>query len=91
MFGSIPKDTMAELLLFIAEKEKFSSLKELGTLSPRQFRNALRALAEQLKQESLAAHAKDGTLFKNLKKDFQNVIGQLSNSEKERLLRGFAQ
>ena len=91
MFGSIPKDTMAELLLFLAENEKFRSLKELGTISPKQFRHALQALAEHLKQEDLASHEASENLIKHLKKDFQNLVSKLSSTERDRLLRGFTQ
>lgn len=90
MFGSIPKDTMAELLLFLSENEKFSSLKDLGTISPRQFRNSLKDLAEHLRQEDLMAREAAEGLTKNLKKDFQNLLGELTSNERERLLRGFA-
>jgi hypothetical protein len=91
MYGSLPKEIMAEILLFLADREDFSSLKNLGTVSKKQFRTALLDLAEKIKTEAKAetSQSEMSDLKKNLKKNLQSIFSELPPEEQERLLRGF--
>lgn len=91
MYGSLPKEIMAEILLFLADREDFSSLKNLGSISKKQFRTALVDLAEKIKNEAKAetSESEMSELKKNLKKNLQIVLAELPPEEQERLLRGF--
>lgn len=90
MYGTIPKDILAEILLFLAEKESFDSLEQLGTISPKKFKNALLALAKDLKAQSENLQNADlEKLTQELKKPFQEIIAQLPEQERERLIKGF--
>jgi len=91
MYGSIPKDTLAEILIYLAENEKFSSLKDFGTLSPTKLKNALQDLAQRLKQEASQEFSEEDIkkLEQSLKKPHQAILSKLSSEERERLLRGF--
>jgi hypothetical protein len=90
-YGSIPKDTLAEVLLYLADKEVFPSLKALGTISSANLKSALRDLAEQLKQEAQqeTPHEEIEQLEKSLKKTHQEILSELLPEEKQRLLRSF--
>jgi ribosome recycling factor len=91
MYGSIPKDTLAEILLFLVEKENFSSLKELGSISRQKLGEALTELAKDLKKSAKDATQEEDLekLMEELKKPFQEIIAKLSDAERERLLKGF--
>ena len=91
MYGVLPKEIMAEILLFLADREDFSSLKNLGTVSKKQFRVALVQLAEKMKSEARAEtpDSEVTDLKKNLKKNLQTIFAELPPEEQERLLRGF--
>jgi hypothetical protein len=90
-YGSLPKDTLAEVLLYLADKEIFPSLKPLGTITPAKLKAALKELAERLKQEARSeAPAEElEQLEKSLKKPHQEILSELHPEEKERLLRSF--
>jgi hypothetical protein len=90
-YGSIPKDTLAEVLLYLADKEIFPSLKALGTVSPAMLKSALKDLAQKLKQEARneAPLEEMEKLEKSLKKPHQEILSELQPEEKERLLRSF--
>jgi len=91
MFGSLPKDTLAEVLLYLSEKESFSSLKELGTISHKQLKSALKDLAKFLKKDAIASTPQEELLKlnKGIKKPFQEILDQLPPEERAKLLRGF--
>jgi len=91
MYGSIPKETLAEVLLYLAEKETFGSLKQFGTISQKQISRALVDLAKQLKKEAKDALSQEEVerMTQELKKPFQEILAKLSPTEKERLLKGF--
>lgn len=90
-YGSIPKDTLAEVLLYLADKEIFPTLKELGTITPSKFKNALKELAEKLKKEAQSETPPEEleNLEKSLKKPHQEILSELQPEEKDRLLRIF--
>ena len=91
---AMPKDTLAELLLFLAENERFASVAEhLGEgVTVEEVRAALRELGRELARESLAEHGresedvrKNGHLAPKTKK----IISYLSDHEEKRLLSAF--
>lgn len=88
---TLPKDTLAEILLYLAEKEKFPSLKDLGSISSEQVRRSLRDLAHQLKTEAKGQTSQEAVrdLEKTLKKSHQDIVRQLNPDERERLLKSF--
>ncbi len=91
MYGNFPKAIMAELLLYLADRETFDSLKDLGNVSTKHFRQALAQLASELKDQSTALGDVQETedLTQGLKKPFQELLKQLQPNERERLLKGF--
>jgi len=90
MFGNIPKDTLAELILFLNEKENFDSLKELGTVSREDLRRALKELAGQLKVEAAEqAQNIDLASLKELQASHKKILAGLNEREKKLLMKGF--
>jgi DNA-directed RNA polymerase sigma subunit (sigma70/sigma32) len=49
----LPKETLSELLNYIADNEELKSIEQLGTVTPHEVRTALRELATELRIESL--------------------------------------
>lgn len=90
---TMPKETLAELLLFLADQEEFAAVEErlAGSLTAAQVRAALRELAMELKKEvSLEAGddydpQKDGKLSSEAK----TIISYLSPGEEKKLLQAF--
>lgn len=90
---TMPKETLAELLLFLAEHEEFASVENLlvEELAVSQVRAALREIATALKQEAIQEEAseyhaqKDGRLSKEVK----TIISYLSPGEEKSLLQAF--
>jgi hypothetical protein len=90
MYGNIPPETLAELLLFLNEHEAFESLKQLGTVSRDELGQALQALALQMKKEAAAAATvPDFSQMKELKKPHRQLLSSLSPREGRLLLKGF--
>jgi len=91
MYAKFPKEIMAELLLYLADREPFDSLKELGSISPKHFRQALAQLAQELKEQAHSSGEAQETvdLSQSLKKPHQELLQQLQPEERERLLKGF--
>lgn len=91
MNGAIPKDTLAEILIYLAEKEHFDSLKDFGSVSRTQLVQALKELAQRLKQEAgQEVEAKEmEKLQKEIKKPYQEIVAKLPEEQRERLLKGF--
>jgi hypothetical protein len=88
--SSMPKATLAELILFIAENERFTSVKErLGSgVTVSEVRTALRELAAELSAE--AATEGDGhSIDSELTDKTREIIAKLSESEGKRLLAAF--
>jgi len=89
MYGPLPADTLAELLLYLNEHESFDSLKGLGTVSRQALGAALRGLAEKLKAElPEAEETPDFKDWKELSEPFRKILDQLSPREAKLLLKG---
>ncbi len=91
MSHSLPKQTLAEVLLFLVEKENFSSVTELRTLTLEQIQQSLTDLAFRLHEE--ARHENSVEDFKRVEQgllpSYKNLLTQLSREEKEKLIKGF--
>ncbi len=48
----IPKDTLSELLFYLADHEEFKSVESLGSFTPQEVRDVLRELALSLRQQA---------------------------------------
>lgn len=90
---NMPKETLAELLFFLAENEEFPSVREqlADGVTVEEVRAALRELAEGLLRE---AHAETGTQYnpqkdKRLSPEAKNIISYLSPGEEKSLLKAF--
>ncbi len=89
MYGNIPKETLAELLLFINEREELESIQELGTVSRQDLRVALQALARELQAQAKDLdQAIDFGELKELKDSYRKILGALNEREKKILLKG---
>lgn len=90
---TIPKDILAELIGFIADREPFHSVqKELGgDMTVDQVRDALRELSFELKRESIAesSFCSDSGEDVRVSSQVQNVLSCLSTQEEKKLLRAF--
>lgn len=90
---SMPKDTLVELLRYLADCEDFSSVEKIvgADLSQQEVKSALRELAGELAkevaQENSAAY--DVKACKVLSKASKNVISSLSPREERSLLSRF--
>ncbi|MFH1830134.1 MAG: hypothetical protein ABH871_05095 [Pseudomonadota bacterium] len=94
MKTSLPKETIVELLYYIAENEKFSSVtdKLKGAFTSAQVRSVLRELAESLSMEAaeesrVALH--EVRASSGFSSNVQNVISSLSPHEEQRLFSAF--
>ncbi len=89
MYGQIPSDTFAELLLYLNERESFDSLKELGTVSRQALSVALQALAKKLKAEAPAqVQTPDFQNWKELAEPYREILAKLSPREVQILIKG---
>lgn len=89
---SLPKETLSELLNFLADHEAFESVRELGSITPSQVRLLLRELAEDLKREDyqkIEAKALDPSHFDELSPQVKQALSELSPLELQRLIRHF--
>ncbi|MBI4223597.1 MAG: hypothetical protein HY609_01580 [Deltaproteobacteria bacterium] len=90
---TMPKETLAELLLFLAENEEFTAVEHqlLEGMSVAQVRAALRELAVGLRQEA----SEEGDSHYNPQKDSKlsseakEIISYLSPGEERALLQAF--
>lgn len=90
---TMPKETLAELLLFLSENEEFAAVEKLleGGVSVARVRAALRELGLEMKREAAAEGEnsynpqKDGKLSKEAK----TIISYLSPGEEKALLQAF--
>lgn len=90
----LPKDTVIELLLYIAENEPLSSVEKNleGGVSVEEARAAIRELAMNLAREERASEADE---LKSLKKSLhlssktKQIISYLSPNEEKTLLSAF--
>ncbi len=89
----IPKDTLAELLVFLAENEAFNSVEKLGTFSKEEVRFAIKELAGQMKKEfdhESSNKAIDLKKIKGIDKRTREILSTLSPRESKLLLRAFS-
>lgn len=89
---TMPKDTLAELLLYLSEHEDLSSVEKLnGVITSEEVRAALRELAGELARESASERRTtyDAKGCKKLSKEAKNVISCLSPREERSLLSAF--
>lgn len=90
---TFPKETLAELLLFLAENEEFSSVQNLLVegVTLAQVRGALRELACELKREASTENGNSYNPQKDskLSKEAKAIISYLSPSEEKSLLQAF--
>lgn len=91
MYGSFPKEIMAELLMYLSDRESFDSLKNLGNVSLKNFRQALAQLGEEMKQQVREGQDDQEMvdLTRSLKKPHQEILDKLKPSQREKLLKGF--
>src|SRR3989338_6542094 len=90
----MPKETLAELLLFLAENEEFSSVPKLldEGVTIEEVRAVFRELASVLRQESAAESTKqmyDAKKDARLSKEAKTIISYLSPGEEKTLLTAF--
>lgn len=89
-YGNIPKETLAELLLFINEREELESIRELGTVSREDFRVALNELALQLKVEAAdSVQSLDLSQLRELDEPYRKILSALNERESKLLKKGF--
>ena len=89
MYGKIPTETLAELIHFINENEDLESIRELGTVSREDLRQALRELGAKLQAE--AAEQEQALEFSDLveiKDSFRKILSALNEREKQLLMKG---
>jgi len=90
---TMPKETLAELLLFLADHEEFASVEELliDGMTLQQVRSALRELALELKREAAQEAESDYNPQKDsrLAKETKTIISYLSPGEEKTLLQAF--
>ena len=90
---SLPKETIIELLLYLAENDQFESVKHKfdGQISPDVVREVLRELADDLRGENRrGTHPLRVDSYKKyLSKNAQAVLGALSPREEQIILRDF--
>ncbi|HKX13262.1 MAG TPA: hypothetical protein VJP40_08930 [bacterium] len=89
MYGPLPADTLAELLLYLNDHESFDSLKGLGSVSRQALAAALTSLAAKLKAELPdATEPPDFKDWKEVTEPFRKLLAQLSPREAKLLLKG---
>ncbi len=89
---SLPKETLSELLNFLADHESFESLRELGTITPQQVRTILKELAQELKREAAREMEEtplDPSHFDELSPEVKEALSTLSPGDLQRLIRHF--
>ncbi len=90
---TMPKDTAAEVLRYLAEYEEFQAVEKLvgSDLAVGEVRAVLRELAAELEHESFAEGKAsfDVKSCKTLSKSSKNIISCLSSREEKSLLSAF--
>ena len=87
---SLPKETLADLLLFLAEYEEFHSVSKLikEGITVEEVRENLRTLAATLKQEA-GAEPYQAQKDNKLSDEAKSLISCLSPGEEKTLLKAF--
>lgn len=89
---SMPKDTLAELLQYLVEHERFTSIEDIAgnDITVPEVKNAIRELARELAKEAASeTKSYDVKNCKVLSKTSKNVISSLSTREEKILLKKF--
>lgn len=89
----IPKDTLAEVLIYLAENNTLESLSHFPDLKEAQVRFAIKELAQQVKREvqkEASERMVDFKKIKGLDKRTREILSTLSPRESKMLLRAFA-
>ncbi|MCP5467887.1 MAG: hypothetical protein H7A32_01290 [Deltaproteobacteria bacterium] len=89
MYHSLPKETLGELLLYIAEHEEFNSLKNLKTVTHKQFIQALKDLAHDLIESSLDQGSGIDILMSGLNDNVKEILEKLPKQDRVKLIKGF--
>ncbi len=91
--NTMPKETLAELLLFLADREEFPAVQELlsGGVAIAEVRTALQELALELRKEAQQENEVDYNPQKDskLSKEAKTIISYLSPGEEKTLLKAF--
>ncbi len=88
----LPKETLSELLLYLAEHEEFSSLQALNSFNPAQVRAALKELAFELRRESEKERDLSKMAYKHLEElspKVKQVLSTLTPREFQTLFKQF--
>ena len=90
---TMPKETLAELLFFLAENEEFNAVKEtlIDGFTVEEVRASLRELAEGLRKEagSEVTHQYNAQKDVRLSKEAKDITSYLSPGEEKSLLTAF--
>ncbi len=90
-FKKYSPDTIAELLIFLADNESFSSLKGLPSFSKAEVSSILHEVANNLKSAShnQITISKDSVKQKEMTDNIHKVISKLTPHEENILLKSF--
>jgi len=90
-FNKYSPDTVAELLIYLAENENFSSLKAISGFTKKEVSNVLGELADQLKvyAANQPIVKKESMKKTELAENASRVIANLTPHEESVLLRSF--
>lgn len=89
--ASLPKETVAELLYFLAENERFSSVstKLKGGFTVPQVRGLLREVARSISDEAQTEQQNHAHTGRELSKQARDVMSSLSPEEGQKLMAAF--
>ncbi|MCB1214811.1 MAG: hypothetical protein KDK66_04975 [Deltaproteobacteria bacterium] len=90
MSGSLPKETLAQVLIYLAENEKFSSLKGLR-LPPERVKEALKELGEEILYGLEASNEEVEEILEDLSPKAKQVLSELSEDDRQKLFSKFVQ
>lgn len=89
----MPKETLVELLHYLAENERFNSVSENlgGGVTVEEVRAVLRELAREVGREAAEARGDEGALKRNthVSRKAREIISYLSPHEEKTLLSAF--
>ncbi len=88
----LPKTTLSELLLFLAEHEDFHSIESLGSFTSAQVREALKDLAFSLRKQASEEQSSakiDFKHFEELSPKVKQVLSTLTPRECQTLFQHF--
>jgi len=86
---TMPKETAAQLLLFIAENENFDSVKKIGYgVEVAEVRALLREVAAAVDESVETSFSDDGEIA-DFSENTKRVLSSLSSTDSEKLLAAF--